>query len=118
MKLSYTTPNNRMTFEAEGDTQQDLFRALSRFQEVFENTTCVSKDGSKSSDVVKFQVRTHEDNEYFELLCVDTSQPELMFAKKSFGCHKQGGGLFPKKNSLDTHAWVKWDKEAQKEVEV
>lgn len=111
MKLSYTTADGKMTVEFVKDTQVELWEELARFQEVFEDTNC--SNGKESSDKVRFVVRTDdEDNKYYELHCVDTNKPALRFAKKKFGCHKKGGGLFPK------GGWVKWDREKKEEVEL
>ena len=100
-----------MTVEFNAETQVDLWEQLGRFQEVFEDTTC--SNGKESSDKVRFVVRTDkEDNKYYELHCVDEGKPALRYAKKQFGCHKKGGGLFPKTN------WVKWDKDKKEEVEL
>lgn len=120
MKVLYTTRNNRMTVELEADTQADLFKQLARFQEVFEDTTC--RKFSQESDNVRFVVRQDkEENEYYELRCVDdTPGSKLRGVKKAFGQHKKGGGLFPKvkdgDNYLPDNGWVKWDPKQEKEV--
>ncbi len=113
MKVDYTTEDGRMHVVFEATSQVDLFKQIARFQEVFEDTECVSKDG-QSSNKVRFQVRTdNEGNEYFELVCVDSTKPKLRFAKKKFGQHKgKDQTLFPKSG------WVKWDKDKKEEVEL
>jgi DNA-directed RNA polymerase subunit RPC12/RpoP len=109
MKVTYNT--GKMSVELEGETQRDLFGQLAAFQEVFDETTC----GKCGSTNVEFAVRRHEDNEYYEIRCKDCR------AKLAFGCMKKGGGLFPKRkdadgNWLPDNGWVKWDREAGKEV--
>ena len=108
MKVTYNT--GKMSVELEGETQRDLFGQLAAFQEVFDETTC----GKCGSTNVKFVVRQVEDNEYSEVRCLDCG------AKLAFGCHKKGGGLFPKRkdadgNWLPDRGWVKWNPETQKE---
>ena len=103
MKLSYTTANSRLTVELEADTHRELFAQISRFQEVFEETKC----GKCGSEYLRFVVRTVDENEYFELRCMDCG------AKLAFGSMKKGGGLFPKRkdgdNWLPDNGWQKWN---------
>ena len=111
MKVQYTTRDGRMTFELEGETQTDLFRQLARVQEVFEDTVC--SNGKDSSDVVNFVVRTVNDNDFYELQCVDKNKSSLRYAKKKFGVHKgKDGTMFPKSG------WVKFNKEKNAEVDL
>ena len=110
MKLVYTTKNGKMNVEIEGDSQRELFGQISRFQEVFEEASC----GKCGSENVRFVVRNVEDNLYHELRCADCG------ARLSFGAHKKGGGLFPKRkdsegNWLPDGGWVKWKPDTQKE---
>lgn len=108
MKVNYSVGNLKV--ELEGETQRDLFGQLASFQEVFGETTC----GKCGSTNVKFVVRQVEDNEYFEIRCMDCG------AKLAFGCHKKGGGLFPRRKDADGNwlpdkGWIKWNPETQKE---
>ena len=91
MKVNYKTKNGRISVELEGDSQRDIFAEIARFQEVFEETTC----GKCGSDNLRFVVRNVDDNLYYELRCADCG------AKLSFGSHKKGGGLFPKRKDGD-----------------
>ena len=108
MKLSYTTSNGKISVEFEGESQKDLFGQIASFQEVFEETQC----GKCGSENLKFVVRTVDENDYYELRCLDCG------ARLSFGVHKKGGGLFPKRKDKDTwlpnRGWVKWNPETQK----
>ena len=110
MKLTYTTANSRITAEFDADTQRELFTQISKFQEVFEEAKC----GKCGSENIKFVVRTVDDNEYYELRCMDCG------AKLAFGSMKKGGGLFPKRkdsegNWLPDRGWVKWNPDTKKE---
>ena len=110
MKVSYNTPNGRMSVEFQVDTQVDLFQQLAFFQEVFGETGC----GKCGSENLRFQVRNVEDNHYYELRCLDCGD------KLAFGVMKQGGRLFPRRKDkegtwLPDNGWVKWNKETQKE---
>lgn len=111
MKVQYTTRDGRMTFELEGATQTDLFRQLARIQEVFEDTVC--SNGKTSSNAVNFVVRTVDDNDFYELQCVDKNNPELRYSKKKFGVHKgKDGTMFPK------GGWVKFNKDQNCELDL
>jgi ribosomal protein L40E len=103
MKLNYKTANGRINVEIEGDSQRDLFAGIARFQEVFEESKC----GKCGSENLRFVVRTVDDNEFFELRCLDCG------ARLSFGANKKGGGLFPKRKDGDAwlpdRGWVKWN---------
>lgn len=109
MKLTYTTKNGRIKVEVDAESQKDAFLELSKFQEVFEETVC----GKCGSENVRFVVRNVEDNLYYELRCMDCG------ARLSFGVHKKGGGLFPKRKDNDGKwlpdgGWVKWNPKTEK----
>ena len=108
MKVNYQTRNGRLSVELEGDSQRDIFQEIARFQEVFEETVC----GKCGADNIRFVVRNVDDNLYYELRCADCG------AKLSFGSHKKGGGLFPKRkdgdNWLRDRGWVKWNPKTEK----
>ena len=108
MKVNYTSRNGRISVELEGDGQREIFEQISRFQEVFEEASC----GKCGSDNIKFVVRNVDDNLYYELRCQDCG------ARLSFGSHKKGGGLFPKRkdgdNWLPDRGWGKWNPKTEK----
>lgn len=108
MKLKYTTSNGKISVEFDGESQKDLFGQIASFQEVFEEIKC----GKCGSENLKFVVRTVEENDYYELRCLDCG------ARLHFGVHKKGGGLFPKRKDKDdwlpNRGWVKWNKETGK----
>ena len=121
MKVVYTLDNG-LTVELEGKTQTDIWDQLAEFQEVFGDTTCVAKIKGEvhKSDKVKFVKRSVDDNDYYELLCVDGSSPLFMY-KKSFGQHKKGGTLFPKRDVPEgcipgLNGWHKYVKSDSKPV--
>jgi hypothetical protein len=113
MELSYTTKDGRMTVKLSGETQKDIFKELAKFQEVFELPTCKNKAGEESTDT-RFIVRNVDDNEYYEVQCIDVSKPNLLYSKIAYGCHKKGGGLFPKNG----RKWVKYDSKDKKTFEI
>jgi DNA-directed RNA polymerase subunit RPC12/RpoP len=107
MKLKYTTSNGKISVEFDGDSQKDLFGQIASFQEVFEESKC----GKCGSENLRFIVRTVDENDYYELRCMDCG------AKLAFGVNKKGGGLFPKRKDGDTWlpngGWVKWNNKTQ-----
>jgi len=110
MKTTYTS--GKLTVEFDTATATELFEQLATFQEVFGETKC----GKCGSENLRFVVRTDaDDNKYYELRCSDCG------ARLAFGCHKKGGGLFPKRKDADGNwkpdsGWVKWDAKLEKEV--
>ncbi len=106
--MKATFSSGKLTASFECDTQKDLFNQLASFQEVFGQTTC----GKCGSENVRFVVRNVDDNEYYELRCVDCG------ARLAFGVNKKGGGLFPKRkdgdgNWLPNNGWTKWNSQTK-----
>lgn len=109
MKLTYTTADGRLTVEIEGNSDKELFRRLSHFQEVFEDVPS-AKIGDKvvEGGNVLYRVRKakytdekgkDKEAEYFEKIC---SNGPLSWYKKSFGVLDDGtDNLFPKRPSPD-----------------
>ena len=115
MQLEYTTINGRIKVVFEGKSLKDVFGQLAEFCEVMENPCTV---GSKSSDKVVPRVREVDGNAYYELVCVDTDK-DLRGKTLSFGQHKQGGTLFPKRKDdaggfLPDNGWHKWTPQTDK----
>ena len=109
MKVKYTDTNGGFSVELEGDTQKEIFSQLAKFQEIFGETQC----GKCGSTNLRFVVRVVDDNEYYEIRCLDCG------AKLSFGLNKKGGGLFPKKKAEDgswlpDKGWMKYNRVTQK----
>jgi DNA-directed RNA polymerase subunit RPC12/RpoP len=110
MKINYTSEAG-VTVEIEAGTSKEAFSQLATFQEVFNHSKC----GKCGSTRLQFVVRTVDDNDYYEIRCMDCG------AKLQFGANKVGGGLFPKRKNgvgdwLPDNGWVKWDKNLGKEV--
>jgi len=99
MKLSYTTKNTRLLIQLEGNDVKESFKQLAEAQEIFDEPCCAL---CKSQDI-KYVVRTIENNDFYELKCCSCN------AKLSFGQHKNGGTLFPKrKDHFETKGWHRW----------
>lgn len=105
MKAHYRTRNNRIVVELQADTQKALFRAISQTQDVFE---AADNCGQCGSDNLKFSVRTVEEHDYYELLCLGCR------ATLKFGQHKKGDTLFPKRDGVH-HGWTRYALEAPQE---
>lgn len=102
MKLKKRLSNN-VEIEVEGDGQKDLFKQLASVEEIFGEEKC----GMCGKPNIRFMVRSVEGNDYFELKCLSCH------ASLSYGQHKKGGTLFPKRkddnnNWLDNNGWYKW----------
>jgi hypothetical protein len=102
MKVIYNA-SDRLQFELEGSGQKEIFKELAIIQEIFSEHKC----GMCNKDDIKFIVRNIDGNDYYELRCNDCS------AVLSFGQHKKGGTLFPKRKDddgkyLPNKGWHKW----------
>lgn len=102
MKANYRV-NEKLEFEVEAGGQKEMFKELATLQEIFGEEDCQLCHKKN----IKFVVRTVEDNDYFELRCNDCG------AILSFGQHKKGGTLFPKRKDdnntyLPNKGWHKW----------
>jgi DNA-directed RNA polymerase subunit RPC12/RpoP len=102
MKVTYQS--GKLSVELECDSQTDLFKELSSFQEVFGENAC----GKCGSDNLRFVVRENDGNAYYEIRCLDCG------AKLAFGVNKKGGTLFPRRkdsdgNWLPDKGWTKWN---------
>jgi len=86
MKILYKA-NDRLQFELEGAGQKEVFKELAIIQEIFSEDKC----GSCGKTSIKYVCRNVEGNDYYELRCNDCG------SVLSFGQHKKGGTLFPKR---------------------
>jgi translation initiation factor 2 beta subunit (eIF-2beta)/eIF-5 len=103
MKISYKI-NDKLTVELDGSGQKEIFKELSLVQEIFSEGNC----GLCDSTNLRFVVRNVDGNDYYELRCSDCG------AILSFGQHKKGGTLFPRRkddngNYLPNKGWHKWN---------
>lgn len=115
MKVMYRTKNGRMSFEIEGDKQQDVWEKIAALQEIFEETNC----GKCASDDVRFVVRKAKNDKgkefkYYELHC------KKCRARLSFGVFEDASGIFPKRkdaegNWVGNNGWKLFNKETGKE---
>lgn len=108
MKANYKV-NDRLEFEVEAGGQKEMFKELATLQEIFGEEECQLCNKKN----IRFVVRTVDDNDYFELRCGDCG------AILSFGQHKKGGTLFPKRKDdsgtyLPNKGWHKWTGKDQK----
>lgn len=98
--------NDNLWVTVNAGDQKDLWQQLSSLSEVFGNNQC----GKCNNSQLKYIVREVDGNEYYELICTKCR------AKLSFGQHKQGKSLFPKRkddegNYLPDGGWLRWDRE-------
>jgi hypothetical protein len=109
MKATYKV-NSNLIFEIESKEQKGLFEELSNIQEVFGENSC----GKCKSTDLQYRVRENDGNKFYEIKCKKCG------ARFSFGVHKQGGGLFPKRKDsegkwLNSGGWLKWNAETKTE---
>ena len=83
--------NDKLTLKISAEGQKELFKDLSTVQEIFGENNC----GMCGSTDIKYVVRTVDGNDYFELRCNKCG------AILSFGQHKKGGTIFPKRKDAD-----------------
>ena len=107
MKARYRTGDGRIEFELEAENAKGLFGAIASIQEVFD---IERRCGVCQCEDLKYQMRLVDDNDFYELVCMN----QQCRARFSFGQHKKGGGLFPKRkdgdgNWIPSGGWVKWE---------
>lgn len=108
--MRVTQSNGSITLEAVGDSHKDIFKQLCSLQEVFDQRTC----GKCKETSLRFVVRNVEDNDFFELHCNECR------ARLSFGQHKKGDSLFPKRKDSDgewlpNNGWMKYNPDTKRE---
>jgi hypothetical protein len=94
MKVQYTSASGRLTFDFEANSHKDVMTKLAAIQELFEESSC----GMCKSANIRFEVREHEGNSYYKILCGDCG------ATLDYGQHKTGNSLFVKRWDKDTKA--------------
>lgn len=101
---------DKLWLKFEGADQKEVFRQIAKEQEIFGMTECGACKTANPRYVVRNVVDGKKTYEYFELHC----QNQQCRAKLSFGCHQEGGGLFPKRKDgeawLENNGWVKYKK--------
>lgn len=107
MKVKYKV-GDKLEFELEGAGQKEVFKELALIQEIFAEEKC----GLCNNTNLRFVVRNVDGNDYYELRCSDCG------AILSYGQHKKGGTLFPKRkdddgNYLPNKGWHKWTKDSK-----
>jgi len=103
MKLTYKIAD-KFEFEIDATGQKEIFKELSTIQEIFGEAKC----GLCGSENIKYVVRNVDNNDYYELRCLDCS------AILTFGQHKKGTTLFPKRKDedgkyLQNKGWHKYE---------
>lgn len=101
-----------LSIEVDGDNNKDLFENLASLEEVFGEQSC----GKCKKGNFRHIVRVVDDNKFYEIVCLSCG------AKLSYGSHKKGGTLFPKRKDneegsvtgegnkyLPDKGWLKWD---------
>ncbi len=100
MKVSYTTENGRLTFEAEVPSGKAAFELLGKIQELFEEPKC----GCCQSESIRCSTREHDGNMFYNLVCNGCG------AQLDIGQRKDGKGMWLKRtdkdgNKMDHNGW-------------
>lgn len=106
MDATYQCANGRLTFKVSGENPKALFKEIATIQDLFE---AESSCGCCQGESLKYQARQVDEYDFFELVCLN---PDCR-ARFSFGQHKKGGGLFPKRKSesgdwLPNRGWSRY----------
>ena len=106
MKVKYLSRTHQLTFELAGNTASEIWEELSEIQEVFDSDVACGICGATP---VRFRARENSGNTYHELVCTNKD----CRARLSFGQHRTGGGLFPKRkdkegNWLPSNGWERF----------
>lgn len=96
--------NEKLTVEFDSSGVKEVFEELASISEILSEAKC----GACGSTNLKYQVREVDGNKFYEIRCADCG------ATLSFGQHKKGGTLFPRRKDSDgkplAHGgWVKWE---------
>ena len=91
MKLTYTCPSGRLTFEAEVPHAKAAFEAVAGIQEIFEEPGC----GCCQATELRCRVREVRGYKFFELVCCACG------ARLSIGQSKDLATLFPRRVDKD-----------------
>jgi hypothetical protein len=91
VKVTYTTPTNRLTLELDVTTGKQAFEAVAAMQELFEEPCC----GKCKSQAIRFECREHDGNKYYKMRC------QACYATLDFGQNKDNRGLFAKRKDKD-----------------
>lgn len=107
MKAFISAMGGRVRFEAEADKVKELWKKLALVQSIFDAASACGVCGKQE---IRYNHRVARGFDYFELVCCD---PECN-ARLSFGQHKEGGTLFPKRkdengNHLDYDGWARYN---------
>jgi len=104
--------SDNATFELDAADQKEAMEEMAKLHEVFGNDTCGKCKGTDIRPVV----REVEENKYYEFRCQNSD----CRARLSFGVHKKGGTLFPKRKDDDgnwrgSNGWVRWNPQTKSE---
>lgn len=91
--------NDKLTVDVEGETAKVLFKGIAEAQATFEDTKC----GACGSQEFRYVVRQVEDNEFYEVHCLNTK----CRAKLMYGHKKDGKSMYPKRYEVDAKGKAK-----------
>lgn len=121
MRVLLKNTNFDVEIEVNDNDHKDFFEKMSAIQEILAEKQC----GKCGSEDLVFNVREVDGNKFYELRCRGKQKNgHDCRAVLSFGAHKKGGTLFPKRFEeengerkwLPDNGWVRWDSKAGKKV--
>lgn len=101
MEAHYRAFQGRLVIKVEGESIQDLFEKIGPVAEALDGDQCC---GKCQSPQIYPRARKAQEFTYYEIVCSECG------AKLSFGQHKKGGTMWPKReddngNKLDNRGW-------------
>jgi hypothetical protein len=107
MKVVYSSPNRRLSVEADCTTTKQVFELLASLQEVFEETSCKLC----KSERIHFDVRVFDSATYYKLTCADCG------GQLDLGQSKDNKSLFIKRSKdgkpLANGGWYHYARQQQ-----
>jgi hypothetical protein len=82
MEAQYKSPNGRVIIKVEADTAKGIFHEIALVQEVFDAEPCC---GLCKNRELRYQVRTVNDNAYYELKCTDALEEKHLLQLALYG---------------------------------
>lgn len=115
--LKAKSASGAFEFQASGENDKDLFKAVARFRAVYDCDQC---EACKSRNIVPLYA-VRGGNEFFEMTCLDCecrlqmtsaqSDPATLFPRRKV--YKRDGVMLDPPEDIPNNGWVKYQKPQQ-----